>query len=59
MFVRERAVDGPPRGGDDLLAFIHDVLLEENRIANMGFSGIGAPRFTTSDTARLRGRSGR
>lgn len=54
VFVRERAVDGPPRGGDDLLAFIHDVLLEENRIANMGFSGIGAPRFTTSDTARLR-----
>ncbi|HEY0736993.1 MAG TPA: DUF6519 domain-containing protein [Herpetosiphonaceae bacterium] len=40
-----------PEGGEDLLAFIHEVTIEANRIANMGFSGIGAPRFTSSDEA--------
>ncbi|AEB09659.1 right-handed parallel beta-helix repeat-containing protein [Desulfobacca acetoxidans] len=42
-----------PRGGEDLLAFIHDVTIDYNRIVNMGFSGIGAPRFTTADIAAL------
>ncbi|MBV9787502.1 MAG: hypothetical protein JOZ51_04980, partial [Chloroflexi bacterium] len=41
----------PPDGGEDLLAFIHKVTIAANRIANMGFSGIGAPRFVTSDEA--------
>lgn len=40
-----------PEGGEDLLAFIHEVTIEANRIANMGFSGIGAPRFVSSDDA--------
>lgn len=47
---RERLPD-VPEGGDDLLAFIHAVTIEDNRIANMGFSGIGAPRFVSSDEA--------
>jgi hypothetical protein len=55
VFIRERENQPPqPTSGADLLAFIHDVSLADNRIANMGFSGIGAPRFTTADAAALR-----
>lgn len=54
VFVKERDAVEPPRSGEDLLAFIHDVAIEGNRIANMGFSGIGAPRFVSADAAALR-----
>ncbi|MDL1900267.1 hypothetical protein FBR02_05805 [Anaerolineae bacterium CFX9] len=55
FFFLERNPNPRPRptGGDDLLAFIHDVLIQENTIANMSLSGIGAPRFTSSDQAVL------
>lgn len=52
FFLDKNANPKPkPVGGDDLLAFIHDVLIQENTIANMSLSGVGAPRFSSSDTA--------
>ena len=51
VFLRERPIPPDQPGGDDLLAFIYRASIEANHIANMGFSGIGAPRYVASDEA--------
>lgn len=59
IFLKQRDRDERPGrtdvNGDDLLAFIYDVMIERNLIAEMGQCGIGSPRFTTSDQAALAG----